>query len=483
MSKEKPNGYWNNYDRCYNEAKKYSTITDFAKGSGGAHHRAKANGWIRDYTWFADGIKRAAESRVKWNYETCYELAKQCSKKSEMKILNQRAYAVALQNGWFKDYTWFMSDYEIRHKKRPLQVKWTFERCYNLAAKCKTLSEFEKKHKVAAVVCRKNGWLNFFDWLKRGNQKFDGHSDNVYAYIFEKERAVYVGRTIDTYRRDQEHRTSKLSAVFLFSNQRHIAIPQMTILESGLTLKDGLRKEDYYRSVYEKDGWNVLNKAKTGITSGSIGSLGDGKLSKNYCKKIAKGCTTLKELRKKFSSVYNKALKMGWLKDYNWLSRASHGKYYWTKEKCMDEAKKYTTRTEFQDKSPSAYSKALKEKWLDDYTWFLNVNTQWTYDLAFKEASKYKNMSDFIKNAGGAYNASRRNKWIERFTWLKKKDISQKQIEQYTLDGKLVRMFNGAREASRITGISYSGISQCCNGKLRKHGGYIWKYTNGIIRE
>lgn len=257
----------------------------------------------------------------------------------------------------------------------------------------------------------------------------------------------------------------------------------MTILESGLTLKDGLRKEDYYRSVYEKDGWNVLNKAKTGITSGSIGSLGDGKLSKNYCKKIAKGCTTLKELRKKFSSVYNKALKMGWLKDYNWLSRASYGKYYWTKEKCMDEAKKYTTRTEFQDKSPSAYSKALKEKWLDDYTWFLNVNTQWTYDLAFKEASKHKNMSDFIKNAGGAYNASRRNKWIERFTWLKKKNISQKQIEQYTLDGKLVRMFNGAREASRITGISYSGISQCCNGKLRKHGGYIWKYTNGIIKE
>lgn len=271
MSKEKPNGYWNNYDRCYNEAKKYSTITDFAKGSGGAHHRAKANGWIRDYTWFADGIKRAAESRVKWNYETCYELAKQCSQKSEMKILNQRAYAVALQNGWFKDYTW--------------------------------------------------------------------------------------------------------------------------------------------------------------------------------------------------------------------LSRASHKKGYWTKEKCMEEAKKYTTRTEFQDKSPSAYSKAQKEKWLDDYTWFLNINTQWTYDLAFKEASKYKILSDFIKKAGGAYNASRRNNWIERFTWLKKKNISQKQIGQFTLDGKLVRMFNGAREASRITGISYSGISQCCNGKLRKHGGYIWKYISGVPRE
>ena len=85
MSKQKPNGYWNDYDRCYNEAKKYSTITEFAEGSSGAHYRASVNGLIKDYTWFIDGVERANANRVKWNYDTCYKLAKQCTKKSEMK--------------------------------------------------------------------------------------------------------------------------------------------------------------------------------------------------------------------------------------------------------------------------------------------------------------------------------------------------------------------------------------------------------------
>lgn len=397
-----------------------------------------------------------------------------------MKRRSSRAFYIAFHNGWIKDYTWFMSDYDIRHQKKPSRVKWSFERCYNLASECKTLSEFEKKHKVAAVVSRKNGWINFFDWLKRSNKIFSLTPDNVYVYIFEDLHAVYVGRTVNTEARDKEHRTSDKSSVFRFAVENKVDVPCMTILESGLTIKEGLVKEDYYRAKYEREGWNVLNVAKTGLSSGSIGGLGNRKWNKKTCSTEAKKYNTLKDFRKKSPAAYNVAIRNMWVSDYGWLIRANRGRNYWTKEKCMEEAKKYTTRTEFQDKSPSAYSKAQKEKWLDDYTWFLNINTQWTYDLAFKEASKYKNLSDFIKKAGGAYNASRRNNWIERFTWLKKKNISQKQIGQFTLDGKLVRMFNGAREASRITGISYSGISQCCNGKLRKHGGYIWKYISGI---
>ena len=329
MSKEKPNGYWNNYDRCYNEAKKYSTITDFAKGSCGAHHRAKANGWIIDYTWFADGIKRAAESRVKWNYETCYELAKQCSKKSEMKILNQRAYAVALQNGWFSEYTWFLNEETIRHQKRPSRVKWPYERCKELALQYSTLAEFQKAYPSVYTVSKRNGWIDDFDWLGRSGNIYTSKIDNVYAYFFNEFNSVYVGRTIEPSNRDIGHNTSEKSTVFRFASENNTTIPKMMILESGLTIMEGLDREDYYRNKYQSEGWNVLNIAKTGRKSGSLGSLGNGKLSKRYCKKIAKGCTTLKELRTKFSSVYIKALKMGWLKDYTWLSRASHKKGYY----------------------------------------------------------------------------------------------------------------------------------------------------------
>lgn len=47
--KKMPNGYWNNYDNCYNEAKKYQSKTDFQKGSGGAYNSSLKKGWLDDF--------------------------------------------------------------------------------------------------------------------------------------------------------------------------------------------------------------------------------------------------------------------------------------------------------------------------------------------------------------------------------------------------------------------------------------------------
>ena len=41
----KTNGYWT-YETCYEEAKKYSTRTEFCKGCGSAYEVARKNGWM-----------------------------------------------------------------------------------------------------------------------------------------------------------------------------------------------------------------------------------------------------------------------------------------------------------------------------------------------------------------------------------------------------------------------------------------------------
>ena len=55
-------------------------------------------------------------------------------------------------------------------------------------------------------------------------------------------------------------------------------------------------------------------------------------------------------------------------------------KIIWTKEQVFEESKKYTSITEFQKKSNGAYTKALKNNWLDDMTWLIpkgnKINTQ-----------------------------------------------------------------------------------------------------------
>lgn len=48
-------------------------------------------------------------------------------------------------------------------------------------------------------------------------------------------------------------------------------------------------------------------------------------------------------------------------------------------------------------------------------------------------------------------------------------------IRQYNLDGSFVAEYNGIREASHITGLSYCGIWACIMGRTRKSQGYIWR--------
>ena len=38
-------------------------------------------------------------------------------------------------------------------------------------------------------------------------------------------------------------------------------------------------------------------------------------------------------------------------------------------------------------------------------------------------------------------------------------------------------VFSSIRQASRATGIDFSNISKCCNGKLKSAGGYHWQYV------
>jgi predicted GIY-YIG superfamily endonuclease len=138
--------------------------------------------------------------------------------------------------------------------------------------------------------------------------------DNVYAYFFIEQHSVYIGRTINPKQRDISHRT-KNGTVSKFSKKHGVEIPKMTILETSLSLEQGQVREDYYVKNYKSEGWSVLNKAKTGKGSGSLGSLG-GKLTKDKCREIANKCKNRTELERKHGGVYNKSLRLGWLDDF-----------------------------------------------------------------------------------------------------------------------------------------------------------------------
>ena len=67
--------------------------------------------------------------------------------------------------------------------------------------------------------------------------------------------------------------------------------------------------------------------------------------------------------------AYQASLNHGWLDDYTWFHYVQRPTGYWTKEKIIEESKKYKTRGEFHDYNGTAYSKARTNGWLDEMVW------------------------------------------------------------------------------------------------------------------
>lgn len=62
---------------------------------------------------------------------------------------------------------------------------------------------------------------------------------------------------------------------------------------------------------------------------------------------------------------------------------------------------------------------------------------------------------------------------MQRNVWGK----TSKRVEQLTLDGRLLKTFSSAREASRETGVNHGNLCACCRGNTYQAGGFSWRYT------
>lgn len=87
----------------------------------------------------------------------------------------------------------------------------------------------------------------------------------------------------------------------------------------------------------------------------------------------------------------------------------------WTKEKCQEEALKYSTRNEFFKKCANAYNACIRNKWIEEVCSHMispnKPNNYWTKERCAEEALKYKSRSEFEKNSPFAYAKSGAKEW------------------------------------------------------------------------
>ena len=454
--------YWNE-QTCCEISKLFTKTIDFQKCYQRCFEIALDNSWILEYTWIVDRNLRPYDY---WTFERCEILLKVNNYKSrdEFNAGAYLAYKAAKDNNWLDilmpTYVW--------------NKKWkdNKELCYELALTCHSITEMQAKSNKAAKYARENGWVKDYTWF---NKKEDELKKYTYCvYVYTDGIAAYIGLTRN-YRikiRDYEHRKGKNGyhdSLKRYFDKIHKEIPEPVILKNDLTAKEAQYYEDYYRKEYEKNGYQIINIAKTGVGCSSIG-VKYPKYPQEYCEDIARKYTTLTDFANNETAIYNASRLHGWLKDYTWLVRqeqeivsyeeayeaAKKYKYFgdfatksqrqynaaykrgwlkdytWLKyktnrnyerpkpsrEECFENAKKFDKAKQFYNHKTTMCKYAREQGWYYDYIWFESVYRYWSSTRCEEEARKYKTLKNFEENCYGGYHVSVKEGWISKFDWL-----------------------------------------------------------------
>lgn len=358
----KPRNYWT-YERCYETAKQYTSIAEFAKDFNVAYNKSKKQGWFDSYYWLKDDRINIITDRIDLIY--VYEFIEQKAvyigrtlirrkrardwehifeddpvssfAKSnnvsvpEMKVLESD---LTLKESVEKE-AYYIEKYKAKgwnvlNKAKAGSIgtigkgRWNKRKCREEALKYITKTDFRQNSPRAYEYALANGWLDSYNWLKKKSRKLKG-SMYDYATCFNLAKNC-------THIADFEHKYPQAYKIA----RKGEWIKDYTWFENGRILRWKKRKKHTYESCYEE----------------------------------AKKYNTMLDFYNNSKASYGVAAQKGWTKDYTWLKRDRKARNYWNNyDNCYNEALKYKTRIEFRYQSSRAYYAALKNKWIDDFTW------------------------------------------------------------------------------------------------------------------
>lgn len=123
-------------------------------------------------------------------------------------------------------------------------------------------------------------------------------------------------------------------------------------------------------------------------------------------------------------TAYSKAVKYKWIEEMNWFVSNVKPKGYWqNKQNTLNESHKYSSRSEFRWGNSGAYRASIDNGWIEEMTWLKrpkSYNYKWSRENVFIESHKYESRSAFKKGSPAAYRVALQNGWLALMVWLKK---------------------------------------------------------------
>lgn len=248
------------------------------------------------------------------------------------------------------------------------------ERCFEEGRKYQSLREFSVRNSAAYRFAVKNGWIDEIAQAYDPKAIYASYEERIhliYVYLFEEQNAVYIGRTVNLKHRDSAHRNGTnhtngkkyFDSVYRFAHDHGVEVPEPMVIESGLNAEESQEREGYWVEYHKENGYEVINRARTGKGSSSLGARVIWTYEK--CKETAASFSSKYEFKAAHVGAYNACIKNKWINDF-FKTNKNKPKGYWDDfENCKKETEIFKTPREFRLAEPFGYNACRKNGWLD----------------------------------------------------------------------------------------------------------------------
>lgn len=389
----KPKGYWTK-ERLIEMAHDYSSTADFRKHNPTPYKIACARGWKGDV------CQHIETQHQQYTKEECRIEAMKYNNKEDFKNNSPLYYMWAKNHRYLTEICSHMNnrgnrrhvyvfEFEDRHAYIGLSLYPYKRERQHLSEERSAVSKYIRETGAKYVfkvltespsddpIQQEIHWIKIYKsdgWILLNKELDEEAADGSPKYSLE-----YCTMIAKRYLRRQDFQKSN-TLVFDFANRHQL-------LDSICQHMDD--------SAQEKQRW-----------------------TKEKCQEEAKKYKTRKDFQKECRGAYAAAYRNKWLDEIcSHMERPTSPNKYWTIERCQEEALKYASKRSFLEGCSGAYCAARKMGLLDAICAHMKkVNKPagyWTKVRCLKEAKKNRSMSEFRKNCPSAFNISWRNGWID----------------------------------------------------------------------
>ena len=380
------------------------------------------------------------------NLENCKHEALKYTTKSDWQKNSPLSYRWASRNKWVDECISHM-----KSERKPNHY-WTLELCKEEANKYKTKVEWRLTSRASFSKANKEGWLAICcEHMEKGKKWFGPSSimEFLVSYDIDFREEYRFKGSPEVDKRPFDFYLPNFNLVIEFHGEQHLigwgrrtedaeAIQQRDHIKKTWTIKNGLEyleikqwevssKEDIHnqvldklRHIAQKMGKEIpfVKRDLTDIELQKVTSKL--KWTLEACMDEAKKYNTRKEWQTHGASSYNAAYKKKWLDICcNHMTRQLAPKGYWTLERCIEDAKQYKKLEDWSKAKPSGYSVARSKNWVSvcspHMTDGRKISTKiiWTYEKCIELARQCNSRAEFKKKSGSAYIRARVNGWLE----------------------------------------------------------------------